>query len=38
LREKIAPDEAKDDNCGGPTIEDDNEVSRDFRRNPERWG
>ena len=46
LREKIVPDrgprglrpwggdEAESDGCGGPTAEDDNEVWRDFRRNP----
>ena len=34
LREKIAPDEAEDEGCGGPTVESDNEVWRDFRRNP----
>jgi hypothetical protein len=34
LRGKIAPDEAEDEGCGGPTTEDDNEVWRDFRRNP----
>jgi len=37
LREKIAPDEAEDEGCGGPTAEDDNEVWRDFRRNPSGW-
>jgi len=34
LREKIAPDEAEDEGCGGSTVEDDNEVWDDFRRNP----
>jgi hypothetical protein len=38
LREKIAPDEAEDEGCGGPTGESDNEVWRDFRRNPRGWG
>jgi len=38
LREKIAPDEAESEGCGGPTAEDDNEVWRDFRRNPSGWG
>jgi hypothetical protein len=38
LRGKIAPDEAESEGCGGPTVEDDNEVCRDFPRNPSGWG
>jgi hypothetical protein len=37
LREKIAPDEAEDEGCGGSTVESDNKVWRDFHRNPKGW-
>jgi len=38
LRAKIRPDEAESEGCGGPTVEDDNEVWPDFGRNPEGEG
>ena len=38
LRAKIAPDEAESEGCGGTTVEDDNEVWRNLRRNPKGWG
>jgi hypothetical protein len=38
LRTKIGPDEAESEGCGGSTVEDDNEVWPDLRRNPEGWG
>jgi hypothetical protein len=31
---KIASDEAEPEGCGGPTVEGENEVWRDFRHNP----
>jgi hypothetical protein len=31
-------DEAESEGCGGSTVEDDNEVWPDLRRNPEGWG
>jgi len=34
LRAKIGPDEAEHEGCGGSTVEGENEVWRDFRRNP----
>jgi hypothetical protein len=34
LRAKIVRDETEDEGFGGPKVEDDNEVSRDLRRNP----
>ena len=34
LRAKIRPDEAESEGCGGSTVEDENEVWPDFRRNP----
>jgi len=34
LRAKIRPDEAEPEGCGGPTVEGENEVWPDFRRNP----
>jgi hypothetical protein len=37
LRTKTGPDEAESEGCGGPTVEDDNEVWPDLRRNPEGW-
>src|ERR1022692_4133479 len=33
LRAKIRPDEAESEGCGGSTVEDENEVWPDFRRN-----
>ncbi len=38
LRMKIGPDEAESEGCGGSTVEDDNEVWTDLRRNPKGWG
>jgi len=38
LRAKIRPDEAESEGCGGTTVEDDNKVWPDFRRNPEGEG
>jgi hypothetical protein len=38
LRTKIGPDEAESEGCGGSTVEDDNEVWTDLRRNPKGWG
>ena len=38
LREKIRPDEAEPEGCGGPTVEGENEVWPDFRRNPKGRG
>src|ERR1700733_7468252 len=38
LRRKIGPNEAESEGCGGSTVEDDNEVWTDLRRNPEGWG
>jgi hypothetical protein len=35
---KIVPEEAESEGCGGTTVEDDNEVRRDLRRNPQGWG
>jgi hypothetical protein len=34
LRAKIESDEAELEGCGGPTVEGENEVWLDFRRNP----
>ena len=34
----MRPDEAESEGCGGPTVEDDNEVWPHFRRNPKGWG
>jgi hypothetical protein len=34
LRAKIRPDEAESEGCGGTTVEGENEVWPDFRRNP----
>jgi hypothetical protein len=38
LREKIRPDEAESEGCGGPTVEGDNEVWPDYIRNPKGRG
>ena len=38
LRAKIGPDEAESAAHGGTTLKDNNEVWRDFRRNPEGRG
>src|SRR5208283_2343555 len=38
LRAKIGPDEAEPEGCGGSTVEGENEVWPDLRRNPEGWG
>jgi hypothetical protein len=35
LRAKIRPDEAESEGGGGSTVEDDNNVWPDLRRNPE---
>jgi hypothetical protein len=34
LRAKIGPNEAEPEGCGGSTVEGENEVWLDFRRNP----
>jgi hypothetical protein len=38
LRAKIRPDEAEPEGCGGSTVEGENEVWPDFRRNPKGRG
>ena len=38
LRVKIRPDEAEPEGCGGSTVEGENEVWPDFRRNPKGRG
>jgi hypothetical protein len=38
LRAKIGPDEAEPEGCGDPTVEGENEVWPDFRRNPKGRG
>ena len=38
LRAKIRPDEAESEDCGGSTVEDDNKVWPDLRRNPKGGG
>jgi hypothetical protein len=38
LREKIRPDEAEPEGCGGFTVEGENEVWPDIRRNPKGRG
>jgi hypothetical protein len=38
LRAKIGPDEAEPEGCGGSTVEGENEVWPDLRRNPEGRG
>jgi len=38
MRVKIRPDEAESEDCGGSTVQDENEVGPDFLRNPEGRG